>query len=350
MARDKKVSNSLKPLKYSAGLINKNANQKNLSTTKVKNGNRMNIILQKKHGQHLLKNPGILEKIIIASKIKRTDTVLEVGCGTGNLTVKLLPLSKKVITIDIDPRMINEVKKRCLYEGYNNLEVYEGDAIKTVFPPFDVFTANIPYKISSPLIFKLITHRPKFRCAVLMFQKEFADRMLANPGDKNYSRLSINVKMFFKVSKVCNVDRGSFNPPPKVDSIVLKLVPKNLDTRINFEELDNLLRVCFSRKRKTLHAIFKRQAVLNMLEHNYKNFCTLNNKAPTDEHFKTFCLQVLTDLEYNELRSVNMDITDFLALLLEFNKRGIHFCNVCDNKSNAFGAQWENVLVEEEEE
>lgn len=234
----------------SDGISKKSHGKRNISTSKVQKGNKMNMILYKKHGQHLLKNPGILDKIIYAAKIKSSDIVLEIGCGTGNLTVKLLPLAKKVITIDIDSRMISEVKKRCLYEGYNNLEVYEGDAIKTVFPKFDVCTANIPYKISSPLIFKLISHRPLFKCAVLMFQKEFAERMLANVGDSNYSRLTINVKLFCKVTKVCNVNRSSFNPPPKVDSVIVKLIPKESSFLTNFDEWDNLLRICFSRKRK----------------------------------------------------------------------------------------------------
>ncbi|SCM05159.1 dimethyladenosine transferase, putative [Plasmodium chabaudi chabaudi] len=326
--------------------INKKGKQRNISTSKVNNGNRMNMVLFKKHGQHLLKNPGILDKIIIAAKIKSSDVVLEIGCGTGNLTIKLLPLAKKVITIDIDARMISEVKKRCLYEGYNNLEVYEGDAIKTIFPRFDVCTANIPYKISSPLIFKLIAHRPLFKCAVLMFQKEFAERMLANVGDSNYSRLTVNVKLFCRVIKVCNVDRSSFNPPPKVDSIVLKLIPKENNSMINFDEWDNLLRICFSRKRKTLHAIFKRNAVLNMLEHNYKNYCTFNKIVPINYSFKTFCLDTLKDLEMEEQRSINLDENDFLKLLLEFNKKGIRFFNIANTK----GVDSANVFLDDDED
>ncbi|SCM07934.1 dimethyladenosine transferase, putative [Plasmodium chabaudi adami] len=326
--------------------INKKGKQRNISTSKVNNGNRMNMVLFKKHGQHLLKNPGILDKIIIAAKIKSSDVVLEIGCGTGNLTIKLLPLAKKVITIDIDARMISEVKKRCLYEGYNNLEVYEGDAIKTIFPRFDVCTANIPYKISSPLIFKLIAHRPLFKCAVLMFQKEFAERMLANVGDSNYSRLTVNVKLFCRVIKVCNVDRSSFNPPPKVDSIVLKLIPKENNSMINFDEWDNLLRICFSRKRKTLHAIFKRNAVLNMLEHNYKNYCTFNKIIPINYSFKTFCLDTLKDLEMEEQRSINLDENDFLKLLLEFNKKGIRFFNIANTK----GVDSANVFLDDDED
>ncbi|CRG95677.1 small subunit rRNA dimethylase, putative [Plasmodium gallinaceum] len=337
---------STKILKNVNEMINKKNNKRNISTTKIKNGNKMNMILYKKHGQHLLKNPGILDKIIMAAKIKSSDIVLEIGCGTGNLTIKLLPIAKKVITIDIDARMISEVKKRCLYEGYNNLEVYEGDAIKTVFPKFDICTANIPYKISSPLIFKLIAHRPLFKCAVLMFQKEFAERMLANVGDSNYSRLTINVRLFCKVIKICNVNRSSFNPPPKVDSIIVKLIPKETNFLTNFDEWDNLLRICFSRKRKTLHAIFKRNAVLNMLEHNYKNWCTFNKKVPVNYPFKNYCLDILKDLDMSEKRSINLDENDFLKLLLEFNKKGIHFFNI----SNVKNSEIYNIHLDDEED
>lgn len=324
-SKEKKLKNPLETIK------------KHVSTSKVKNGgNRMNMVLYKKHGQHLLKNSGILDKIIQAAKIKRSDIVLEIGCGTGNLTVRLLPLAKKVITIDIDSRMISEVKKRCLYEGYSNLEVYEGDAIKTVFPKFDICTANIPYKISSPLVFKLIAHRPPFKCAVLMFQKEFAERMLAKVGESKYSRLSINVKLFCKVIRVCNVDRNSFNPPPNVDSVVVKIIPKDMNVQMNFDEWDNLLRICFTRKRKTLHAIFKRNAVLNMLEHNYKTWCSINKQEPIVTNFKTYCLQVLKDLEMEQMRSINLDVADFLKLLIEFNKRNIYFCNISNVKGDVY--------------
>lgn len=98
--------------------------------------------------------------------------------GTGNLTVKLLPIARKVVALDIDSRMVNEVKKRAMSLGYgpSNLDVRVGDVLRSDLGSFDVCTANLPYQISSPLIFKLLAHRPLFRCAVLMFQKEFGER------------------------------------------------------------------------------------------------------------------------------------------------------------------------------
>ncbi|KAF8823010.1 putative ribosomal Rna (adenine(1779)-N(6)/adenine(1780)-N(6))- dimethyltransferase [Cardiosporidium cionae] len=284
--------------------------------------------LHKRFGQHMLKNPGILDKIVSAADIKSSETVLEIGPGTGNLTVRLLPLAKKVRVIDIDERMVNEVKKRAFALGHTNLEVLQGDALRTDFGRFDICTANLPYQISSPFIFRLLAHRPSFRCAVLMFQKEFAERLLAEPNEKNYGRLAINVRLFCKVSRVCKVSAGSFNPAPQVDSMIVKLTPRNPPLQVDFQEWDGLMRICFSCKRKTLNAVFNRNAVLNMLESNYKTWCSLNKEKPTLQPFKQFCLSILEDVGLARYRSINIEIDSFFQLLLAFNCKGIHFVNV----------------------
>ena len=104
------------------------------------------------------------------SAIKPTDIVLEIGPGTGNLTVQLLERGKKIIAMEIDPRMIAEVTKRVHKQGHSyKFQVIQGDAIKTDMPFFDICVANTPYQISSPLVFKLLQHRPMFKCAILMF-------------------------------------------------------------------------------------------------------------------------------------------------------------------------------------
>jgi 18S rRNA (adenine1779-N6/adenine1780-N6)-dimethyltransferase len=122
-------------------------------------------------GQHFLKNPAVVSAIVGKAAIKPTDVVLEIGPGTGNMTVPLLKVSKRVVAIETDTRMIREVLKRV--EGTpeeTKLQLVQGDAIKTALPFFDVCVANVPYQISSPLVFKLLSHRPMFRCAVIMFQ------------------------------------------------------------------------------------------------------------------------------------------------------------------------------------
>merc|ERR1719433_2601483 len=171
----------------------------------------MSLPTNKKHGQHLLKNPGVIDKIVTASDIKPSDTVFEIGPGTGNLTMKLLESGRRVIAHEIDPRMASEVRKRAMNAGKTNLEVKEIDVLKGEWPVFDVCTANLPYQISSPFTFRLLAHRPMFRCAVLMFQKEFAERLIAQVGEKQYGRLALNTRLFVKVSCVCKVSKGSFN-------------------------------------------------------------------------------------------------------------------------------------------
>lgn len=179
-------------------------------------------------GQHFLKNPAVVTAIVAKASIKPTDTVLEIGPGTGNMTVPLLQQSKHVVAIEYDPRMIREVLKRI--EGTNEerkLKVVQGDAIKTRFPFFDVCVANVPYQISSALVFKLLAHRPMFRCAVMMFQEEFALRLTARPGEALYCRLSVNTQLLAKVDQLMKVGRNNFRPPPKVESRVVRIELRN---------------------------------------------------------------------------------------------------------------------------
>ena len=107
-----------------------------------------------------------------------SDTILEIGPGTGNMTVKLLEKCKKVIALEVDDRMVAEVQKRVMGTPLKHkLTIINQDALKAELPFFDLVVANLPYAISSPITFKLLLHRPMFRVAVLMFQKEFADRL-----------------------------------------------------------------------------------------------------------------------------------------------------------------------------
>lgn len=126
-----------------------------------------------------LKNPGVAEAIVAKANLKPTDTVLEIGPGTGNLTMRILEKAKKVIAIEVDPRMAAEVTKRV--QGtpeQRKLEVMMGDVIKLPndkLPAFDVCISNTPYQISSPLVFKLLSMPNPPRTSVLMFQRVSAD-------------------------------------------------------------------------------------------------------------------------------------------------------------------------------
>ncbi|KAL9093558.1 MAG: hypothetical protein Q9165_003953 [Trypethelium subeluteriae] len=230
-------------------------------------------------GQHILKNPGVATAIVDKALLKQSDTVLEVGPGTGNLTVKLLEKAKRVIAIEQDPRMAAELTKRVQGTPLQaRLELLLGDVIKLALPYFDVCVSNTPYQISSPLTFKLLATQPAPRAAVLMLQREFAMRLFAKPGEKLYSRLSVNVQMWAKVEHVMKVGRKNFSPPPLVESSVVRVVPKVPRPKIGYEEWDGLLRVCFVRKNKTLRAGFLgTTSVMDMLEANYRTWCAQND-------------------------------------------------------------------------
>ncbi|TMS34558.1 hypothetical protein L596_002124 [Steinernema carpocapsae] len=278
-------------------------------------------------GQHILKNPGIVNAIIEKSAIKPNDTVLEVGPGTGNLSVKILEKAQKLIACEIDPRMVAELNKRVMgTAAQSKLEIRPGDVMDAEWPHFDVCVANLPYQISSPFVFKLLLQRPLPRYAVLMFQKEFADRLLAKPGDSFYCRLSVNVQLLAKVEHLMKVKRTEFRPPPKVDSAVVRIQPKNPPPPINYAEWDGLLRLVFMRKNKTLLAIFHQKQVIELLDKNYRILKKAQNRMlPDDFEMKDLLERTLVYSGFAERRSRTMAVEDFLKLLLTFNKCGIHF-------------------------
>jgi len=167
------------------------------SKTSRKHGEvqRQGIQFNRNLGQHILKNPLVVSAMVDKASIRSSDIVLEVGPGTGNMTVKLLEKAKKVVACELDTRLVMELQKRMQGSPlYSRLEIVIGDVLKSDLPYFDVCCANLPYQISSPFIFKLLL-RPSFRSAILMLQREFAIRLTARPGDKLYCRLSLNTQI-----------------------------------------------------------------------------------------------------------------------------------------------------------
>jgi len=268
-------------------------------------------------GQHILRNPGVAQAIVDKADLKQSDIVLEVGPGTGNLTTRILEKAKTVIAVEQDPRMAAELTKR--FQGTpaaKRLELTLGDVIKMPqLPYFDVCISNTPYQISSPLTFKLLATSPSPRTCILMFQREFAMRLFAKPGDKLYSRLSVNAQMWAKVDHVMKVGRNNFNPPPQVESNVVRLTPKNPRPQISYEEWDGLLRIAFVRKNRVLRAAFLgTNSVMAMLEANYRTFCAQNDivldDSPTDETATDGMDVDIMDEEIDEGWDGIMDIDD----------------------------------------
>lgn len=300
-------------------------------------------------GQHFLKNPAVVSGIVAKAAIRSTDVVMEIGPGTGNMTVPLLQRSKNVVAIEYDDRMIREVLKRV--EGTTEerkLTVIKGDAIKVKWPFFDVCVANVPYQISSPLVFKLLAHRPTFRCAVMMFQEEFALRLTARPGESLYCRLSVNVQLLAKVDQLMKVGRNNFRPPPKVESRAVRIEPRNPPPPVDFEEWDGMVRLLFNRKNKTLRSALMTKPTIKMLEENVRTHRALddddndnggddavmdegdeNGDIATKKREGKCVSEIIEDVTKTERwggkRASKLSLDDFLGLLAEFNGRGVHF-------------------------
>ncbi|CAF0825245.1 unnamed protein product, partial [Didymodactylos carnosus] len=289
---------------------------------------KQGINFNKDFGQHILKNPLIITSMIDKSAIRPTDIVLEVGPGTGNLTVKLLEKAKKVVAYEIDPRLVAELQKRVQGTPFQSkLDIVIGDILKSDLPFFDLCVANLPYQISSPFVFKLLLHRPMFRCAIVLFQREFAQRLVAKPGEKLYCRLSVNTQLLAKVDHLMKVGKNNFRPPPKVESSVVRIEPKNPPPAVNYQEWDGLTRICFTRKNKLLVSEFKQKKVVALLEKNYRIHCSLNNKTITNDFdTKAKVEEILEQSGFAKKRARQMDMDDFLGLLHAFNSEGIHFC------------------------
>ncbi|KAM0748015.1 rRNA adenine dimethylase [Meredithblackwellia eburnea MCA 4105] len=278
-------------------------------------------------GQHILKNPLVAQGIVDKASLRSSDMVLEVGPGTGNLTVRILEQCKKCTAVEMDPRMAAELTKRVQGKPeQKKLEIIVGDFVKTDLPYFDVCISNTPYQISSPLIFKLLSHRPIFRCAVLMFQREFAMRLLARPSSALWNRLSVNVQLYAKVTHVMKVGRNNFRPPPLVESDVVRLEPLDPPPPVRFEEFDGLTRICFSRRNKVVRSNFGAKGVSEMLASNHRTLAATGGKiVEKDFNFSALLAKILEESGYAESRASKMDVDDFLRLLTVFHKYGVHF-------------------------
>ncbi|WP_148882477.1 16S rRNA (adenine(1518)-N(6)/adenine(1519)-N(6))-dimethyltransferase RsmA [Thermococcus aciditolerans] len=225
-------------------------------------------------GQNFLVVPDIIERNVERAELNENDTVLEVGPGLGVLTDALSQHAGKVYAIEKDSRLVEIL--RAEYD-WPNVEIIEGDALKVEFPAFNKIVSNLPYQISSPITFRFL--RYDFERAVLIYQLEFARRMVAEPGDRNYSRLSLMVRAKAHAELVERIGRGAFWPKPKVDSAVIVLEPKPRDERIELNE--DLVRALFQHRRSTvLAALKKSHHMLGMSKEDFKRVRGLLGAVP----------------------------------------------------------------------
>ena len=205
------------------------------------------MIKRKLLGQHFLNSQNIAKSIITEAKITKKDIVFELGTGLGVLTPLLCEQAKKVISVDADEKLVRSAKSK--FSKIDNLVLKSGDGFMTQ-DTFSIFVSNLPYSRSKDAIEWLA--QSTFSHGVIMVQKEFAEKLVAK-SSKNRKAISIIATHAFEISVVSKVGKNNFSPPPKVDSVILKIIKKN---SINDEIIQTINKI-FSYRRKTIKNILK---------------------------------------------------------------------------------------------
>ncbi|MBW1730949.1 MAG: ribosomal RNA small subunit methyltransferase A [Deltaproteobacteria bacterium] len=216
---------------------------------------------KKRLGQCFLVNRSIAQKIIAHSRFGPSDTVLEIGPGMGALTIALARIVRHVVAIEKDPELFKRLEMILHQESLNNVTLILGDILKLDFEELKEFfetkilaLGNLPYNISSPLVAKLVANRQCMDRAILMFQREFAERLISGPGSKSYGAITVMLRYRARARKLFKVSSGSFVPRPKVESMVVELDFNHPwpHAPVSDKELRRVVKPAFSQRRKTL--------------------------------------------------------------------------------------------------
>tara|TARA_B100000886_G_scaffold316846_1_gene255735 strand:- start:586 stop:1371 length:786 start_codon:yes stop_codon:yes gene_type:complete len=255
---------------------------------------------KKSLGQNFLIDKDIINKIIEASEIGPNDVVLEVGPGTGNLTKLIIPQKpKKIYVIEKDENLANALEKQYL----NKIIIIKKDILKI---PYEFYSGkkflvlgNLPYNISTKILSDwCLNKKLNVSKMILMFQKEVADRILANVNSKEYSRITILSKWKFYIKKVIDVKSNSFFPKPKVQSTVLKFIPKKKFHEIKDpKNLEKITKIFFSQRRKMIKKPIS--ILFKNFQFDYKKF----DAKPSD-------------------RPQNIDVDNYLKIVNEYESLG----------------------------
>lgn len=205
-----------------------------------------------KNTKVFLKDNNIVRKIITSAKLDKNDIVIEIGSGEGVLTGEIARAVRKVYAIEYDLNLL-DASKMSLSE-FSNITFIHGDALEVDFPEdTNKIISNLPYGISSPITEKIVRflNRKPGSTAILMYQKEFADRMVAVPGFRDYSMLSVFCQYSCDIKKITTVSKRSFRPIPAVDSVVLELTPKNIELDQGFIDFCHNI---FQHKKKNMYS------------------------------------------------------------------------------------------------
>lgn len=212
---------------------------------------------RKRFGQNFLHDPGVIERIIRSIHPKPDDAIVEIGPGLGALTEEILAVNPRLQVVELDRDLIPVLRTK--FFNYPEFRIHEADALKFDFSqlsdgqPLRII-GNLPYNISTPLIFHLLSQAGVVKDMHFMLQKEVVQRMSAVSGDNNYGRLGIMTQYFCKVQPLFEVGPGAFRPAPKVDSAIVRLVPHEElpHPAKDFTTLQAVVRTAFNARRKTL--------------------------------------------------------------------------------------------------
>lgn len=201
----------------------------------------------RRKGQHFLVDSSIAERMARYAELEEDDRVLEIGPGTGSLTEVLAARAARVFAVEVDPRLAAGLRGR-----FSNVRMMEGDALQVELPECNKIVSNLPYQISTKITYRLLAM--SFNIAVLMFQREFAERMIAAVGSKEYGRLGMTVGYLCDAEVLEIVPRSAFRPVPEVDSAIVRLKRRQveLDPRAFIRFVDGLFR---SRRKKVKKAL-----------------------------------------------------------------------------------------------
>lgn len=224
---------------------------------------------RRRFGQHFLADPGVISAIVDAVRPSASDTIVEIGPGHGAITHPLVARAGKFHAIELDRDLAAALDKR--YAGNERVAVHNADALTFDFASLGNslrLVGNLPYNISTPLLFHLLEQRAAIADMHFMLQKEVVDRIAADPGSKAYGRLTIMLGCYLDVEALFDVGPQAFEPPPEVDSAVVRLRPLPPDRveLIDAAALSALLGTAFSRRRKTLRNALAGSVDADLLE------------------------------------------------------------------------------------
>ena len=215
---------------------------------------------RKRFGQNFLVDQQVINQIVSTIAPKRMDSIIEIGPGKGALTFPLIDHLDHIHVIEIDRDLISLLQKK----SNKKITIHESDALAFNFDQFTKnirIVGNLPYNISSPLLFHLLNYRNNIIDMTFMLQKEVVDRIVAAPGSKVYGRTSVIMQAFFDTELMFAVPKESFDPQPKIESAILYLKTKSEPLVQNLRPLEEIVKIAFSQRRKTLKNCLK--SVLN---------------------------------------------------------------------------------------